>query len=197
MNSIATPVEAGRWAANKCGRRAASMRAANTFRMVLMASTLAAIFLPGDGWAAGAVSQADEADGMVMRSDSVAVRLGGFPGILAFLKITAPVILNDPVTGPFFDFLSESADDIENCLAMLLDHDLGGSSPHFGERLADGHQCRSSMSDIHRGRHISDQAVDRFIAIVGEQATAAGIAPADIQAAAKVLERYRGGVRNK
>src|ERR1700720_2845788 len=103
---------------------------------------MAVMLLPGVGWAAGGGARADEADGMVMRSDSVAARLGGFPGIPAFLKITAPVILSYPVTVPFFDFLTESADDIENCLAMLLDHDLGGSSPHFGAKLADGHQCR-------------------------------------------------------
>jgi hypothetical protein len=197
MNSTATSVERDRATAKMPGKPPAPRRTTKTFRMALMASAMAVLLLPRPGWAAGGTAAVDEADGMVMRSDSVAARLGGFPGILAFLKVTAPVILSDPITGPFFDFLTESADDIENCLAMLLDHDLGGSSPHFGAKLADGHQCRSSMSDIHRGRHIPDPAVDRFIAIVAEQATAAGIAPADIQAAGKVLERYRGGVRNK
>jgi hypothetical protein len=127
-------------------------RAAKTLRRALLPSTTVAMLLPGDAWADNRRAQADEADGMVMRSDSVAARLGGFPGIRGFLKITAPVILHDAIAGPFFDFL-----------AMLLDHDLGGSSPHFGAKLTDGHQCRSSMSDIHRGRHIPDQAVDRFV----------------------------------
>ena len=48
-----------------------------------------------------------------------------------------------------------------------------------------------------RGLNIPDRIVTKFIAIVGEQATIAGVQPADIQAVAKVLDRYRGGVRNK
>ena len=43
---------------------------------------------------------------------------------------------------------------------MLLDHDLGGSSAHFGAVVTDGHQCRSSMSNIHRGLNIPD-SIDR------------------------------------
>jgi hypothetical protein len=80
---------------------------------------------------------------------------------------------------------------------MLLDHDLGGRSQHFGAVLADGHQCRSSMSNIHRGLNIPDAIVTKFILIVGQQATAAGVAPADIAEVAKTLDSYRGGVRNK
>ena len=132
--------------------------------------------------------------------DSVAAHLGGFPGILAFLNnFAVPALLADPEIAPFFapDRLTESPADIEQCLAMLLDHDLGGSSPHNGTVLASGHQCRSSMSNIHRGFAIPDRVIDRFIAIVGEQAERAGVHPADIAAVAKVLERYRGGVRNK
>jgi len=130
--------------------------------------------------------------------DSVAARLGGFPGILAFLNTFAvPALLADPEIASFFGHLTEDPADIEQCLAMLLDHDLGGSSPHSGAVLASGHRCRSSMSNIHRGRQIPDHVVDKFIAIVGEQAEKAGVAPTDIAAVAKVLERYRGGVRNK
>jgi hypothetical protein len=33
--------------------------------------------------------------------------------------------------------------------------------------------------------------------IAGQQAALAGVAPADIQEIADVLDRYRGGVRNK
>ena len=129
-------------------------RVTGRWRLALLASAIAVMALPGAGWAVG-TAPADEADGMVLRSDSVAARLGGFPGILAFLRnLAAPAILRDPITGPFFGHLSETPDDIEECLAMLLDHDLGGSSPHFGADLADGHQCRSSMTNIHRGHHI-------------------------------------------
>jgi hypothetical protein len=129
---------------------------------------------------------------------SVSSRLGGRAGILAFLEtLVVPAELADPEIAPFFTQLTESADDIEQCLANLLDHDLGGESPHFGAVLADGHQCRSSMSEIHRGRAIPDRIVDKFIVIVGQQATIAGVAPADIQAVADVLDRYRGGTRNK
>jgi hypothetical protein len=80
---------------------------------------------------------------------------------------------------------------------MLLDHDHGGSTPHKGTILPDGHQCRSSMSDIHRGLSIPDRIIDKFIAIVSEEAALAGVADADIAQVAKVLNRYRGGVRNK
>jgi hypothetical protein len=129
---------------------------------------------------------------------TVSDRLGGEPGILSFLeKLVVPAELADPEIAPFFAHLTETPSDIEQCLAMLLDHDLGGHSPHFGAVLADGHQCRSSMSDIHRGLDIPDRIVDKFILIVGQQATLAGVAPADIQEVADVLDSYRGGVRNK
>ena len=48
--------------------------------------------------------------------------------------------------------------------------------PILGAILADGHQCRSSMTNIHRGFRIPDNVIDRFIAIVGEQAAIAGVA---------------------
>jgi hypothetical protein len=129
---------------------------------------------------------------------SVSARLGGFDGILAFLETAVvPAELADPEIAPFFTRLTESPGDIEQCLAMLLDHDLGGESPHFGAVLADGHQCRSSMSKIHRGLSIPDRIVTKFILIAGQQAALAGVAPADIQEIAFALDSYRGGVRNK
>jgi hypothetical protein len=133
------------------------------------------------------------------RNTSVAARLGGFPGILGFLaSFVVPAEVGDPIVAPFFvPNIKEPAGDIEQCLALLLDHDLGGSSPHFGTILADGHQCRSSMSNIHRGFNIPDNVIDRFIAIVGEQAAIAGVADSDIQEVAKVLDSYRGSVRQK
>jgi hypothetical protein len=129
---------------------------------------------------------------------TVSSRLGGFPGILGFLEsAVVPAELADPEIAPFFIRLTESPSDIEQCLAMLLDHDLGGGSAHFGAVLADGHQCRSSMSNIHRGLNIPDAIVTKFILIAGQQAALAGVAPADIQEIAHVLDSYRGGVRNK
>jgi len=129
---------------------------------------------------------------------SVAARLGGFPGILGFLHgFVVPAELADPEIAPFFANLTETPGDIEICLAMLLDHDLGGSSPHNGAITPTGHQCRSSMSNIHRGLNIPDRIVDKFITIVGEQAALVGVADSDIAAVAKALESYRGGVRNK
>jgi hypothetical protein len=129
---------------------------------------------------------------------SVAARLGGFPGIFNFLDaLVVPAELADPEIAAFFAHLTETPGDIEACLALLLDHDLGGSSPHNGTVLADGHQCRSSMTEIHRGLNIPDRIIDKFIAIVGEQAALAGVADADIAQVATVLNRYRGGVRNK
>ncbi len=134
----------------------------------------------------------------VMESDSVAARLGGYHGILAFLhQFAVPALLADSEIAPFFGNLTTTPEDIEQCLAMMLDHDLGGSSRHSGAMLESGHRCRSSMAKIHRGRHIPDQAITRFIAIVGEQAALAGVSPDDIKMVAKVLERNRGGIRNK
>ena len=135
---------------------------------------------------------------MVMRSETVASRLGGFQGIKSFLhNFAVPALLADAEVASFFGNLSETPDDIEQCLALLLDHDLGGSSPHNGAVLDSGHKCRSSMSKIHRDRHIPNNTVTKFIGIVGAQAKIAGVGDADIAAVAKVLERYRGGVRNK
>jgi hypothetical protein len=132
------------------------------------------------------------------KEGTVSSRLGGRAGILAFLETAVvPAELADPEIAPFFTRLTETPGDIEECLANLLDHDLGGDSPHFGAVLADGHQCRSSMSNIHRGLRIPDRIVDKFIMIVGEQAALAGVAPADIQQVAHELDSYRGGVRNK
>ena len=134
----------------------------------------------------------------VMESNSVAARLGGYHGILAFLhQFAVPALLADSEIAPFFGNLSTTPEDIEQCLAMMLDHDLGGSSRHSGAMLESGHRCRSSMAKIHRGQHIPDQAITRFIAIVGEQAALAGVSPGDIKVIAKVLERNRGGIRNK
>jgi hypothetical protein len=147
----------------------------------------------GVGSATSAQEERSRGDG-----DTVSSRLGGRAGVLAFLEQkVVPAELGDPEIAAFFTRLTETAGDIEECLANLLDHDLGGDSPHFGAVLADGHQCRSSMSNIHGGLHIPDRIIDKFILIVGEQAAMAGVAPADIQEVAHVLDSYRGGVRNR
>lgn len=63
----------------------------------------------------------------VVRSENLATRLGGFFGIHAFLKNRAiPAILADNELAPFFGNLSETPDDIAQCFAMRLDHQLGG-----------------------------------------------------------------------
>jgi hypothetical protein len=159
-----------------------------------------ALTLQGCGGPGEQTDLAPAARGTAEHGDagSVSARLGGFDGILAFLEnAVVPAELADPEIAPFFTRLTESPGDIEQCLAMLLDHDLGGRSPHFGAVLADGHQCRSSMSNIHRGLNIPDRIVTKFIVIAGQQAALAGVAPADIQQIADQLDSYRGGVRNK
>ena len=162
-------------------------------RQIVTASALAALLALVAGVA---IPHAAASDGDGNRS--VAARLGGFPGILGFLHgFVVPAELADPEIAPFFANLTETPGDIEICLAMLLDHDLGGSSPHNGAITPTGHQCRSSMSNIHRGLNIPDRIVDKFITIVGEQAALVGVADSDIAAVAKALESYRGGVRNK
>jgi len=169
-----------------------------THRMSSLAALAGALALAISLIAPSAALAADGSSGDDGGNNSVAARLGGFPGIFNFLDaLVVPAELADPEIAAFFTRLTETPSDIEMCLAMLLDHDLGGSSPHNGTILPDGHQCRSSMSDIHRGLNIPDRIIDKFIAIVGEEAALAGVADADIAQVAKVLNRYRGGVRNK
>lgn len=154
--------------------------------------------LAGCGGAEASSGSAARAERSSGREDTVSSRLGGRAGILGFLETAVvPAELADPEIAAFFTRLTETPGDIEECLANLLDHDLGGDSPHFGAVLADGHRCRSSMSDIHRGLAIPDRIVDKFIMIVGEQAALAGVATADIHEVAHVLDSYRGGVRNR
>ena len=126
---------------------------------------------------------------------SVASRLGGVNGIRAFLATKAvPAILADAELAPFFAVLTETPGDIEDCLARLLDHDLGGISAKNGTMTETGHICRSSMSNVHHNMGINDHAFDRFIEVVGREALAAGVAPADVQEVAKKLETYRGSI---
>ncbi|MGZ0019294.1 hypothetical protein [Nitrosomonas sp. wSCUT-2] len=135
---------------------------------------------------------------LVIKSDSVASRLGGYHGILAFLhNFAVPALLADGEIVAFFGNLTVTPDDIEQCLAMMLDHDLGGSSPHSGAVVESGHKCRGSMPKIHKGLNIPDRTISRFIQIISEQAALAGVSKADIKAIVKVLEQNRGGVRNK
>lgn len=144
------------------------------------------------------ISDSADEPRLVIHSDSVASRLGGYYGILAFLhNYAVPALLSDNEIASFFGNLTETPMDIAQCLAMMLDHDLGGSSRHDGTVLDTGHKCRGSMPKIHKGRNIPDKTITKFIQIIGEQAELAGVSPADIKAVAKVLEQNRAGVRNK
>lgn len=137
--------------------------------------------------------------------DTVSQHLGGVVGIYNFLaERAAPALLADPVVGPYFngeEFTpTESAIQIAACLAMFLDRELGGNSPGSRSIVPDPnspdpiHKCRGSMSKIHRVMKLEDDEFDRFIAIVAEQATLAGIEATDIQAVGAVLERRRGSI---
>ena len=53
----------------------------------------------------------------------------------------------------------------------------------------------AELKEVSRDQMTS--VLDKFIGIVGQQAKLAGVADADIREVAKVLDRYRGGVRNK
>jgi hypothetical protein len=146
-------------------------------------------------------------DDFVLRSQTVAQRLGGADGIAAFINGRVVPALLDSELAPFFTGrvtrLTESTSQTVQCLARLLDHDLGGSSPKNGAIVTDAaaapdfpvrHQCRSSMSDVHRGMRINDTQFSLFINIVASEALKAGVAKADVQAVGKVLERYRGSI---
>src|SRR4029079_19418522 len=95
------------------------------------------------------------------KKDSVAARLGGGDGIAAFINtLVVPALLNSEL-GKFFTGdvvpLQASTSQTVTCLARLLDHDLGGSPPKNGSIAVDPnasptrHECRSSMSNVHRG----------------------------------------------
>jgi len=146
-------------------------------------------------------------DDFVLRSQSVAQRLGGADGIAEFISAKVVPALLDSELAPFFEGrvtrLTESTSQTVQCLARLLDHDLGGSSPKNGATDTDAaaapdfpvkHVCRSSMSDVHRGMRINDAQFSLFISIVATEALKAGVARADVQAVGKVLERYRGSI---
>lgn len=181
------------------------------FKYLILAFVCAIVAIQGIGDViadADAVSMADKAPTtqssqekeipFVVRSENVATRLGGFFGIHAFLKNHAlPAILADAELAPFFGSLSETPEDIAQCFAMRLDHQLGGSSHKSQVNLETGHRCRESMAVIHKGRHIPNSAITRFIKIVGEQAVLVGVSADDIRVIAKVLEQNRSGIRNK
>jgi hypothetical protein len=140
---------------------------------------------------------------------SVAARLGGADGIENFIndKVVGALVASD--IGHFFKGdpkpLTESIPQTVRCLALRLDHDLGGPSPNNGVIVSDPaaapfpvqHQCRSSMSEVHRGMHINDAEFALFISIVAQEAASFGVAPADIAEVGKVLGRYRGSITGK
>ena len=138
--------------------------------------------------------------------DSVAARLGGADGIAAFINARVVPALVASELGVFFTGgvvpLTESTSQTVTCLARLLDHDLGGPSPKNGSIAVDAnaapfpvkHQCRSSMSNVHRGMRITDAQFALFVNIVATQALAAGVAADDVAEVGKVLNRYRGSV---
>jgi hypothetical protein len=157
-----------------------------------------------------AAAAQDVDDDFVLRSQTIAQRLGGADGIAAFISAKVVPALVASELGPFFTGgvtrLTESTSQTVQCLARLLDHDLGGSSPKNGAIVTDAsappafpaqHQCRSSMSGVHQGMHISDAQFDLFVSIVAREALSAGVQPDDVAAVGKVLGRYRGNITNK
>lgn len=172
-------------------------------------SALAAFFA-GTLALSGAVFADEGDDDFVLRNQSVAQRLGGVDGIAGFINARVVPALVASELAPFFTGgvtpLTESTEQTVQCLARLLDHDLGGSAPKNGAVVSDAaappafpaqHKCRSSMSKVHRGMNISDAQFDVFIAIVAREALDAGVAAADVAAVGKVLGRYRGSITDK
>ncbi len=174
-------------------------------RAALTALSCASLLLGGYAHAGDAND-----DDFVLKNTTVAQRLGGADGIAAFIsaKVVPALVASD--LAPFFTGgvtrLTESTSQTVQCLARLLDHDLGGSSPKNGAIVSDPeappafpalHQCRSSMSNVHRGMNISDAQFDEFVGIVARQALDAHVAAADVAAVGKVLNRYRGSITEK
>lgn len=174
----------------------------NLIRSVLITLAAAAVLFTN------VASARDGGDGG--GNSSVAKRLGGADGIAAFISAkVVPALVNSEL-GPFFTGgvtrLTESTSQTVQCLARLLDHDLGGSSPKNGAIVTDAaappdfpaqHQCRSSMSNVHSGMRITDAQFDLFINIVATEALKAGVAPSDVAAVGKVLGDYRGSITDK
>lgn len=142
------------------------------------------------------------------KEDSVAARLGGAEGIAAFINARVVPALVASEIGVFFTGgvvpLQESTSQTVTCLARLLDHDLGGGSRKNGSIAVDPaaapfpveHQCRSSMSNVHRGMRITDAQFALFVNIVATEALAAGVPAEDVAEVGKVLNRYRGSITN-
>ena len=168
------------------------MRSSPTKGMLTIASLITVAAFAAVAWYTTHPAPAVASRG---KDDSVAARLGGEEGIRAFLETKAvPAILADPELAPFFAHLTETPADIEDCLARLLDHDLGGQSAKNGTTTATGHVCRSSMSDVHHDMGISDHVFTHFIEVVGREALAAGVSKSDVDEIAKRLETYRGSI---
>lgn len=172
-------------------------------RVALSAALAGLMLLAGPAFA-------DDDDDFVLRNQTVAARLGGVDGIAGFVSAKVVPALVASELGVFFTGgvtrLTESTSQTVQCLARLLDHDLGGSSPKNGAIVSDPaappafpaqHQCRSSMSDVHRGMNISDAQFSLFISIVAREALNAGVAATDVEAVGKVLGRYRGSITGK
>lgn len=166
--------------------------------------------LAGTMLATQAAIASDDDDDFVLRNQTVAQRLGGVDGITAFINTRVVPALVASELAPFFTGgvtrLTETTSQTVQCLARLLDHDLGGSAPKNGAIVTDAaappafpdrHKCRSSMSNVHRGMHISDAQFDLFISIVAREALNAGVQPDDVAAVGKVLGRYRGSITDK
>lgn len=145
-------------------------------------------------------------DDFVLKSLTVAQRLGGVDGITAFIEQrVVPALVASPLKRFFVGEvvpLTESTKQTVACLARLLDHDLGGSAPKNGAIVSDPeaapfpvtHKCRSSMSDVHRDMNISDFEFDLFVDIVASEAEAVAVPDDIVEAIGKVLERYRGSI---
>jgi hypothetical protein len=137
---------------------------------------------------------------------SLSQDLGGAAGIFKFLEDYAvPALVADPLVGPFFNgekfSLSESPTQISACLAMLLDKQLGGSSPKSGALVPDPtfvdhplHICRSSMAKVHEFMRLGPAEFDQFVKIVADQAKLAGIPDKHIAALGKALNRSRKAI---
>lgn len=174
-----------------------------TRRVAFSALVAASVLFTGSAFAG------DDEDDFVLRNQTVAQRLGGVDGITGFINAKVVPALVASELGPFFTGgvtrLTESTSQTVQCLARLLDHDLGGSAPKNGAIVSDPkaapfpteHKCRSSMSNVHRGMNISDAQFNLFISIVAREALNAGVAEADVAAVGKVLGRYRGSITEK
>jgi hypothetical protein len=131
-------------------------------------------------------------------------RLGKRDGIAKAVDAIVAEELKDPEIASYFFFQGgapanghPTADQVKKCLTFQLSHVAGGTEaypPAASE--TGGFTCRD-MGTAHVQLHIPDSVFTKFLTIAGQVLTQAGVAKADIDTIAGVLDSTRGTIVDK